>query len=151
MALREGVATDTVQRVEFLRRFRADLQDNPRKILETELAYMIVSLDSALSSKRVLFLDRSALLYARDNALVYFHTFPPASRLADASASVIAQFVADPRDRELGLSRLLQPLHGQNMATDVRLEKLLNDFDPAKLDSNNRRFHEKLTAEQRKP
>ena len=114
------------------------------------MAYVTINLDSALNSKRVLFLDRSALLYARDNALVYFHTFPPAFNLADASASALAQLAADPRDRELGLSRLLQPLHERNMATDGRLEKLLSEFDPAKLDPNNRRFHDKLSAEEKK-
>jgi hypothetical protein len=150
MALREGMATDAVQRVEILRRFRSDIPENPRKIFETELAYMTFNLDSALNSKWATFLDRRALLYARDNALVYFHVFRPAS-LADASAGVTAQFAADPREREFGLSRLLQPHHDRNVATDRRLDQLLSEFDPAKLDSNNRRFHESLTAEQKKP
>ncbi len=132
--VRERVATDAVQRVVFLVKFRDSLSEQPRLVLEDELARMTSALDLALHERSPLFLDREAVSYARDNALVYFHTFPPAFRLADGSRKLIDAFAATSQTRQLAESGVLKSHHQRSVAADARLERLLKQFDASKLD-----------------
>ena len=139
-ALREGVDVGTIQRVEFLRSVRSDLPNNARVFLERELADMAFSLDSALQRRGSLFLDRSATKEALDSALVYFAAYRP------ATANIMQQFSAASAS-DSPLREGFQSWDRQASAVDRRLAELLREFDPAKLNSSNRRLHDKITTE----
>lgn len=141
---REGVATLTFQRVEFLRQFRDQIHETPRQILEAELATMTVHLDQMLHDHRNLFLDRDAPTYARDCALVYFHAFPFSIRLSDNSAEII-QSIGRLPDLKPAMSGL-QEFHQAQFETDTTLANLLHNFDPALLHPTARRYYEKQFA-----